>query len=76
MITVFNFEKFLKFFIHEHNNGAEGYIHKVVYKETSVKRDESFMFVHGFNKLSRGNPLIFGPVDLETLFDDFGRGHY
>lgn len=76
MIAVFHLEKFLKFFIHEHNNGAEGYIHKVVYKEASVKRDESFMFGHGFDELSRGNPLVFGAVDLETLFDDFGRGHY
>jgi hypothetical protein len=76
MIAFFNLEKFLKFFIHEHNNGAEWYIHKVVDKEASVKRDESFMFVHGLDELSRGNPLVFGAVDLKTLFDDFGRGHY
>ena len=75
MIAVLDLEKFFKFFIHQHNNGTEGYIHEVVDEETSVKGNHSFVFVHGFDELSCGYPLVLSSVNLQTLFNHFSGCH-
>lgn len=76
MVTIFDFKEFFKFFIHQDNDGAEWYVHEVVDEKASVKRDESFVFVHGLDELSGGYPFILGSVNLQSLFNDFSGCHY
>ena len=75
MVPILDFKQFFKFFIHKNNDWTEGHAHKVVDEEASVKGNESFVFVHGLDELSGRYPLIFSPVNLQSLFNDFSGCH-
>ncbi len=64
IVSLFDFEKFLQFLIHQHNYRTKRYIHKVVDKEASIEWDDALIFIHQFNELTHWDPFAFCSINL------------